>query len=108
MDLRRLQSVRIAVIAGGNDVGKQPCSLVCGLRHRWAFLLLVIVSAPCGCSEQKPVGYHIVADYSVHGPQFAQVMGNLLGPPLIPGNSCVSLLNGDQIFPSMLAAIRSA
>ena len=32
----------------------------------------------------------------------------LLGPPLLPGNAVVELLNGDQIFPSMLEAIRAA
>jgi len=35
-------------------------------------------------------------------------MGNLLGPPLLPGNSCQTLLNGTQIFPAMLDAIHSA
>ncbi len=35
-------------------------------------------------------------------------MGNLLGPPLLPGNAVVELLNGDEIFPSMLEAIRGA
>ena len=35
-------------------------------------------------------------------------MGNLLGPSIASGNHVTTLLNGDQIFPSMLAAIRGA
>ncbi len=35
-------------------------------------------------------------------------MGNLLGPPLVGGNRVVELLNGDEIFPAMLEAIRGA
>jgi cardiolipin synthase len=35
-------------------------------------------------------------------------MGVLLGPPIIEGNKVEVLLNGDQIFPAMLKAIRGA
>jgi len=35
-------------------------------------------------------------------------MGVLLGPPLLDGNKVDVLLNGDQIFPAMLDAIRKA
>jgi cardiolipin synthase A/B len=35
-------------------------------------------------------------------------MSHLLGPPLVAGNRVQCLINGDQIFPAMLAAIRSA
>jgi cardiolipin synthase len=35
-------------------------------------------------------------------------MGTLLGPSLIAGNAVRGLLNGDEIFPAMLDAIRSA
>jgi cardiolipin synthase len=35
-------------------------------------------------------------------------MGVLLGPPIIEGNKVEVLVNGDQIFPAMLDAIRSA
>jgi cardiolipin synthase len=46
--------------------------------------------------------------YSVEDPQFMHVMGTLLGPPVIGGNSYRVLLNGDQIFPPLLAAIAGA
>jgi len=35
-------------------------------------------------------------------------MGHLLGPPLLGGNKITALQNGDEIFPAMLKAIRSA
>ena len=35
-------------------------------------------------------------------------MGSLLGPGIVGGNRVQELLNGEQIFPAMLAAIRSA
>lgn len=36
------------------------------------------------------------------------VLGSLLGPGIVGGNGVTELLNGDQIFPPMLAAIQSA
>jgi phosphatidylserine/phosphatidylglycerophosphate/cardiolipin synthase-like enzyme len=35
-------------------------------------------------------------------------MGALLGPTIVPGNCVQALENGDEIFPSMLAAIGAA
>jgi len=35
-------------------------------------------------------------------------MGSLLGPGFVPGNKVTALYNGDDIFPAMLTAIRSA
>ena len=46
--------------------------------------------------------------YSVADAQFDRTMGVMLGPPLVPGNKVDTLLNGDQIFPAMLSAIRGA
>jgi cardiolipin synthase A/B len=46
--------------------------------------------------------------YSVADPRFARAMGSLLGPAILDGNHIETLLNGDQIFPAMLAAIRAA
>jgi cardiolipin synthase A/B len=46
--------------------------------------------------------------YTVADPQFLRSMGRLLGPPVIEGNRIQTLVNGDEIFPSMLEAIRSA
>ena len=46
--------------------------------------------------------------YSTKDPQFMRAMGSLLGSGISSGNKVTELLNGDQIFPAMLAAIRSA
>jgi cardiolipin synthase A/B len=44
----------------------------------------------------------------VRDPQFIREMSTLLGPTILPGNRIEPLYNGDEIFPAMLAAIRSA
>ncbi len=46
--------------------------------------------------------------YPLDDPRFVQELGVLLGPPFLPGAKVEALLNGDEIFPPMLAAIRSA
>ena len=53
--------------------------------------------------DVKPTHLYAAAD-----PQFLRAMSVLLGPPLIDGNRVETLLNGDQIFPSMLQAIEGA
>ena len=40
--------------------------------------------------------------------EFRRSLSALLGPQIVAGNKVETLLNGDQIFPSMLAAIRAA
>lgn len=46
--------------------------------------------------------------YGVGDPAFRQSMGSLLIAPILPNNRVDTLLNGDEIFPAMLSAIRSA
>jgi cardiolipin synthase len=46
--------------------------------------------------------------YALDDPRFVQELGVLLGPPFMQGTKVRALLNGDEIFPPMLAAIRSA
>jgi cardiolipin synthase len=46
--------------------------------------------------------------YESDDAEFRRSLSSLLGPPLVKGNKVDTLLNGDQIFPAMLAAIRSA
>jgi cardiolipin synthase len=50
----------------------------------------------------------IASLYSTRSPEFRQAAGSLLGPNFVPGNNISTLVNGNQIFPSMLGAIRSA
>ena len=72
-----------------------------------ATLVAVVVLINLGIGERR-VEYRIDAFYPVEDPQFVHVMGALLGPPVIPGNRYAVLVNGDAIFPAMLAAIRAA
>ena len=57
---------------------------------------------------EKQVEQQIPRLYSASDPQFTRAMGNLLGPGIVGGNQVEELVNGDQIFPSMLDAIKSA
>lgn len=57
---------------------------------------------------EKNVKRELPRLYATHDPQFRRAMSSLLGPPLVSGNRAQELLNGDQIFPAMLAAIRGA
>src|SRR6202795_5120355 len=50
----------------------------------------------------------ITSLYSARSPEFQQSAGSLLGPNFVGGNSISTLVNGDEIFPAMLSAIRSA
>ncbi len=59
-------------------------------------------------SGERKINHRIPHLYSVGDAQFVRSMGNLLGPPLVDGNNLAELLNGDEIFPAMLEAIRSA
>ena len=66
---------------------------------------LVVVNFATG---EKEIGRHVERMYALDDPQFARELGVLLGPPFVQGNSAMALLNGDEIFPPMLQAIRDA
>ncbi len=57
---------------------------------------------------EKNVDRQLPRLYSTQDPQFRRAMGSLLGPGIVGGNRAQELLNGDQIFPAMLGAIKSA
>ena len=59
-------------------------------------------------SGEKNVSRELPRLYSADDPQFRRAMGSLLGPGIVGGNRVQEMLNGEQIFPAMLAAIRSA
>ncbi|MDT3678519.1 MAG: hypothetical protein ROZ64_06755 [Burkholderiaceae bacterium] len=46
--------------------------------------------------------------YTVSDAQFPRAMSSVLTPSLVGGNRIEALINGAEIFPAMLAAIRSA
>lgn len=57
--------------------------------------------------REKRVERRIEHLYAVADDQFARIMANLLPRPFAQDNKVTPLRNGDQIFPSMLHAIRS-
>ena len=57
---------------------------------------------------EKQITERITHTYTITDPQFQRSMGVLLGPPLVHGNRVDTLVNGREIFPAMLAAIKSA
>ncbi|MEO7297080.1 MAG: phospholipase D-like domain-containing protein [Verrucomicrobiota bacterium] len=59
-------------------------------------------------SSFKAVGKLIKTNYSVADPAFRETMGNLIGPAFLEGNRVETLVNGKEIFPAMLKAIREA
>ncbi|MGI8738511.1 MAG: phospholipase D-like domain-containing protein [Gammaproteobacteria bacterium] len=58
--------------------------------------------------REKHVERKIEHLYAAGDDQFVRSMANLLTGPFREGNKITPLLNGDQIFPAMLAAIRDA
>jgi cardiolipin synthase len=56
----------------------------------------------------KTVDQEVPSLYSVEDEQFRRVMSAMLGPALLNGNRTTAFVNGDQIFPAMLEALRSA
>lgn len=70
--------------------------------------LAVILLAADLIGGEKRIKQQIERLYSQDESRFAHELGVLLGPPFFQGNRLQVLLNGDQIFPPMLVAIRSA
>lgn len=57
---------------------------------------------------EKKIDRRIDRLYTLDDPRFLHELGVLLGPPFLDGTRIRALVNGDAIFPAMLAAIRSA
>ena len=70
--------------------------------------LTAVLIAANFSSGEKDVSRELPRLYATQDPQFRRAIGALLGPALVGGNRAQELLNGDQIFPDMLKAIRSA
>jgi cardiolipin synthase len=80
----------------------------------WAILITAVVTCLLTLlglnlrSGEKQILYQLPHRFSVEDPQFLRCVAHLLGPGILPGNHLKALHNGDQIFPAMLEAIRSA
>jgi cardiolipin synthase len=84
-------------------------------RSRWFIVALTVVAtvvlglvALNFTAGEKKVQQQLPRLYATSDPQFQRALGSLLGPALVDGNAVTELLNGDQIFPPMLAAIKAA
>ena len=84
-----------------------PSPVVVGISTFVATALLTVLALNFTTGEQQ-VEQKIPRLYGASDPQFQRAMGNLLGPGIVGGNKVEELINGDQIFPSMLEAIKSA
>jgi len=79
-----------------------------------ALLAVILVAALGGIvaynliGGEKRIERRLDRLYSLADPQFVRELGVLLGPPVVDGNRFRVLRNGDEIFPAMLGAIRSA
>jgi cardiolipin synthase len=70
--------------------------------------LVVVVIAMNFSTPEKKLESRVIHKYPSTDPQFLREMGVMLGPSIVPGNKVTVLEDGDQIFPAMLDAIRSA
>ena len=87
----------------GIDIPVAGIAIVAGL-----VLICLTVWGIVFTRAPKHITQQLEHRYQVSDPQFVRTMGVLLGPPLLEGNRAETLLNGDQIFPAMLTAIRGA
>jgi len=69
---------------------------------------LVLVLAQNFTTSEQSLERKIEHRHAVSAPQFRREMSVLLGPTIVGGNQVTALQNGDEIFPAMLRAIRSA
>ena len=69
---------------------------------------IALVFGGCALKTGKEVRHEIPSLYSARSPEFRQSAGSLLGPNFVAGNNIITLVNGREIFPAMLKAIRSA
>jgi len=71
-------------------------------------LLLGLVATGCTNFYGKGIQYKIEHRYAVSDPQFIRSMGSLVEPGILASNQVTALINGDQIFPAMIEAVRVA
>jgi cardiolipin synthase len=87
---------------------KKPRSRLLGTILTVLLTLLGVVVVQNLTAGESRVDRQVSRRYSVHEADFIRAMGLALGPSVVGGNRIETLLNGDQIFPSMLQAIRAA
>ncbi|MDB6173434.1 MAG: cls [Chthoniobacteraceae bacterium] len=73
-----------------------------------AIALIAISSIFPACTTPKLLEDPLPPNSRIRDPDFRQAIGSIIGSGVVGGNRVTTLVNGDQIFPSMLAAIRGA
>jgi cardiolipin synthase len=79
--------------------------------RRWLWLLaasILAIAALIYAVLPKKVGHAFASPFAVADPAFENTVGALMRAPFVGGNAVDVLLNGDEIFPAMLRAIREA
>src|SRR4030081_3279081 len=77
-------------------------------RPNFVFFGLALLVSGCALKVGHQLRQEVTSLYSARSPEFRQSAGSLLGPNFVGGNSISTLVNGNEIFPAMLSAIRSA
>src|SRR5262245_64692649 len=76
------------------------------IMRRWTWVGVSALLVLTACSRVPP---HVeLPALNVEQPAFAATLGGYAGTPVVAGNRVEILLNGEEIFPAKLAAIRSA
>jgi cardiolipin synthase A/B len=83
-----------------NVIAAVLATLLVGIAALW-------IGANLSTAEKRLL-YRPKRLYTSGDPDFRRALGILLGPPLVSGNRITTLINGDRIFPPMLAAIGGA
>jgi hypothetical protein len=87
--------------------GRRRSTMLTVLLTALATGALVLLALNFTAGEKK-VQQQLPRLYSTASPDFERALGSLLGPGIVGGNAVTELLNGNQIFPPMLAAIQGA
>src|SRR6185503_19446061 len=83
--------------------------MIRAMRVRWSLALLAAGLCATGCRGPRlELKHQVVVGGSVTNDTFRNSLAGQLRTAFLPGNYVEPLLNGDQYFPSMIAAIRSA
>lgn len=84
-------------------------------RRKWPIIVSAALVTSCVIflflnlqGGRNHIRYEVPHQVAVEDPAFLRYMGQLLGPSILGGNQVTDLQNGDEIFPAMLEAIRSA
>jgi len=102
----------------GQRGGKGQIGLWDAMKYRARSVVLVVVTAMATLAvvllvqnwagAEKRIEQQLPRLYESDDDEFRRSLSSLLGPQIVEGNKVETLLNGAQIFPSMLAAIRAA